>query len=286
MLACFRAIDGHKPMHAGHDHSADTGAVYVAPATSSNSLILNKDYLITSLINSLVDTSTNSSARSIDVTEKILTINASSWTGSINITLAAKASNNGDILEAKQVDFTSSVTFGSVIQGGNGNDIISGKAGWDVIDGGAGNDLIHGGNGRDIITGGIGADELHGDFGWNTYKSEKDGSSDLIAIKSDQYLTNWIYGKAGNNPSGEKTDIIEGLDAIDKIRIIGVETSEITFAANLVVHGVVGIGIYGKGALEALYTGGDLTLVQIQSMTSGDASTAAMNNLVNVYGIW
>ena len=175
---------------------------------------------------------------------------------------------------------------GSVLNGGAGKDVISGRAGWDVLDGGDDDDLIHRGNGRDIISGGAGRDELHGDFGWNTYKSEKDGVSDLIAIKSDQYLVNWLYGKAGNNPNGEKADIIEGLDSIDKIKIIGVDTRDISFAANVVAHGVTGIGIYGKGALEALYTGGDLTLAQITQMTSGDASAAAMSNSVNAYGVW
>ena len=57
-----------------------------------------------------------------------------------------------------------------------------------VIDGGDGDDLIHGGT---VITGGAGSDELHGDFGWNTYKDQRDGSTDLIAIKSDQHLNNW-----------------------------------------------------------------------------------------------
>jgi hypothetical protein len=97
---------------------------------------------------------------------------------------------------------------------------------------------------------------------------------------------NWIYGKAGNNSDGSKCDIIEGLDAIDKIRIIGVDTSDITFAANVTAKGLTGIGIYGKGALEALYTGGNLTLAQIQGMTSGDASAAAMANQVSSYGVW
>jgi len=175
---------------------------------------------------------------------------------------------------------------GSVLNGGAGKDVISGRAGWDVMDGGDDNDLIHGGNGRDIITGGAGRDELHGDFGWNTYKSEKDGVSDLIAIKSDQYLSNWIYGKAGNNADGSKCDIIEGLDAVDRIKIIGVDTRDITFAANVTAKGLTGIGIYGKGALEALYTGGDLTINQITQMSSGDASAAAMANQVNSYGTW
>ena len=176
--------------------------------------------------------------------------------------------------------------FNDSIIGNYTRNILEGLKGDDIIDGLAGDDLIHGGNGADILIGGLGGDELHGDFGRNTYRSEKDGFSDLIAIKSDQWLVNWLLGKAGNNSDGANCDIIEGLDAIDKIRIIGVKTSEITFAANVSAHGVTGIGIYGKGALEALYIGGDLTLTNIQSMTSGDASAAAMSNLVNSYGVW
>lgn len=175
---------------------------------------------------------------------------------------------------------------GSSLYGGWGDDQLFGSMGSDFLSGGKGNDLIRAGIGRDIISGDAGSDELHGDFGWNTYRSEKDGVSDLIAIKSDQFLVNWLYGQAGNSPNGEKSDIIEGLDLIDKIRIIGIDTSEISFAADVATKGVTGIGIYGKGILEALYTGGDLTLAQIQSMTSGDASAAAMSNSVNAYGTW
>ena len=152
------------------------------------------------------------------------------------------------------------------------------------LSGGAGNDLIRAGNGRDIITGGTGADELHGDFGWNTYRDERDGSPDLIVIKSDHFLVNWLYGQAGNNPNGEKADIIEGLDLIDRIRIKGVTTEEITFASGVSNKGVTGIGIYGKGALEAVYIGGDLSIAQLANMTSGDASLAAMNNQIASYG--
>ena len=142
----------------------------------------------------------------------------------------------------------------------------------------AGADLIHGGNGRDIIEGGSGSDELHGDFGWNTYKDQKDGSKDLIAIKSDQHLSNFWYGKAGNSPNGEKADFIEGLDATDEIKIIGVATKDLGFKDEITAKGVSGIGIYAKGALEAVYTGGNLSLNQISQMTSGDASAAAMAN--------
>ena len=256
--------------------------------SSSGAVIysLNRNYDPSTIFNSILGSSSGQTILSVEPANQSLSITASTWSGTVNINYVIKATDAGGKIEAKPINFGSGEIAGSVISGGNGNDDIKGYAGWDIIDGGAGDDLIHGGNGRDIITGGAGRDELHGDFGWNTYKSEKDGVSDLIAIKSDHYLVNWLYGKAGNSPNGEKSDIIEGLDAIDKIRIIGVDTSEITFAANISAKGVTGIGIYGKGILEALYTGGDLTVAQITQMTSGDASAAAMGNSVNSYGVW
>lgn len=292
-LTDFSKLDDYKyfganwwknPLSLPIEPSLTSGSSSSASTTSNTSFTLDKSYSADEIIQSILGSGTPSNALSKEVSDKALTINASSWSGSIKINLAAKASDNGDTITGKQIDFNSSDTFGSVLQGGKGNDVIKGLAGWDIIDGGAGNDLVHGGNGRDIITGGTGADELWGDFGWNTYKSEKDGSSDLIAIKSDQFLVNWLYGKAGNNPNGEKADIIEGLDSNDQIRIVGVATSDLTFAAGVTAHGVSGIGIYAKGALEAVYTGVDLSVAQIQGMTTGDASAAAMANSINSYG--
>ena len=78
---------------------------------STNSLSINKDYSATSVINSLLGTSAPSSTISLEISDKTLTINASSWSGSIKINLAAKASDNGDILTGKQIDFNSSDTL-------------------------------------------------------------------------------------------------------------------------------------------------------------------------------
>ncbi|MBM3350004.1 MAG: calcium-binding protein, partial [Betaproteobacteria bacterium] len=121
------------------------------------------------------------SAIASDGSQKKLTIHAPGWNLSIRINEVKALDNSDSSSEAQQIDFNNPYVSGSVIQGGNGNNQLFGKAGWDILDGGKGNDLIRAGNGRDILTGGLGADELHGDFGWNTYKSEKDGFSDLIA---------------------------------------------------------------------------------------------------------
>ena len=207
-------------------------------------------------------------------------INASTWSADLRVNRQISEREGNEVLQAKQVTNGEHASgwVGSIVTGSSGDDIIRGLAGFDQLFGKAGDDLIHGGNGRDIIDGGIGSDELHGDFGWNTYKDQNDGSKDLIAIKSDQHLSNFWYGKAGNSPNGEKADFIEGLDATDEIKIIGVATKDLRFKDGVTAKGVSGIGIYAKGALEAVYTGGNLSLDQISQMTSGDASAAAMAN--------
>ncbi len=220
-------------------------------------------------------------AESKDLSGEKLKIKANIWEDTIIINRISNASHSGDLLQAKQnpaaYDRSVSGKQGSILDGGQGKDILRGLGGWDIIDGNGNDDLIHGGNGRDIIDGGAGADELHGDFGWNTFKSQEDGWSDLIAIKSDQHLSNWWYGKSGNNPNGEKADFIEGLDPIDEIKIIGAETTDLSFAKTT-HRGASGIGIYAKGILEAVFTGNNLSVSQLNSITTGDASDLAMNN--------
>ena len=159
-----------------------------------------------------------------------------------------------------------------------------GLAGWDVIDAGAGDDSVRGGNGRDVITCGVGSDELWGDFGWNTYLANDDGAKDLLVIKSDQLLENWWYGKSGNNPNGEKADIITELDAFDQIKILGTDTEKITIN-QASAHGLSGLGIYASGYLEAVYTGNNLTGDQLLALVSGDASSAVMQNTQGFYGV-
>jgi Ca2+-binding RTX toxin-like protein len=228
------------------------------------------------IVNHWFGTTTPATKQTQDVSDtKLMDINASSWSEKVQINRVAKASDNGDVLEGKQRDATVDGVVGSVLSGGKGSDRIQAMAGWDIIDGGEGRDLVRAGNGRDILTGGLGSDELWGGFGWNTYKGDKDRSEDLLVIKSDEWQVNSLNGKAGNNPDGSKCDIIEALDSIDKIIIQGVKTSDLRFAGNVTGQGLVGIGIYAKGALEALYTGVDLTVAQLTAMTTGDITGPA-----------
>ena len=198
----------------------------------------------------------------------------STWSGKVRINHEKTGSTSDSVIQAKQVvkGEHKSGWVGSIVTGTSENDIVRGLAGFDQLLGKDGDDLIHGGNGRDIIDGGKGSDELHGDFGWNTYKDQRDGSKDLIAIKSDQYLVNHWDGQAGNNPFGEKADFLEGLDNDDEVKIVGVATENLEFKEGVTARGVTGIGIYAGGSLEAVYTGKNLGLGDITQMTTGETN--------------
>ena len=157
--------------------------------------------------------------------------------------------------------------------GGDGNDELVGLRGRDYLYGYKGNDILRAGNGRDTINGGEGKDELYGGFGHNTFENEQDGSIDKLFFKSDQFAYNYIYDQAGNNPNGRKVDIIKGLDAFDEIIMQGVVTSQLTFAAveNFITPSgqISGIGIFADGFIECIFTGNNLNINQVSSMTSG-----------------
>ena len=159
------------------------------------------------------------------------------------------------------------------MEGGSKDDTIIAKRGSDVLIGNGGDDVLRAGNGRDVITGGSGFDDMYGGFGHNTFTNAQDGYEDWLYFKSDQFAENWLYGKAGNNPTGQKADVIQGLDSYDKIFVQGVETSELSFSQvnnfSLPTGNFSGIGIFANGFLEGLYTGGDLSAAQLQSMTVG-----------------
>ena len=218
--------------------------------------------------------------------EKVVTssekinITETSWSEELIVSKVVNAPDSGNkILQGKQINKENfKGPEGSILNGNDQSNTLRGLAGWDILNAGGGDDLVHGGNGRDIIYGGDGSDELHGDFGWNTYKNQRDGSRDLIAIKSDEHLRNWWYSKNGNNPNGEKVDIIEELDEFDEIKILGVDNFGLRFKSHVEAKGLAGVGIYAGNALEALYVGNKLDFSDIVRITSGDASEAVMNN--------
>ena len=167
-------------------------------------------------------------------------------------------------------------TGSDLLIGGQGHDQLTGMRGADFLDGGSGNDILRAGNGRDVITGGSGKDVVYGGFGLNTFDDFCDGEIDQIYFKSDQLSYNWLYGKAGNSPNGQKADKITELDSFDRIYVQGVATSQLTFRAvshqSNLGETLSGIGIYASGYLEAVYVGDNLSMSQIAAMTQGVAA--------------
>jgi cyclophilin family peptidyl-prolyl cis-trans isomerase len=91
------------------------------------------------------------------------------------------------------------------IHGGAGDDQIIGRAGSDMIFGDAGNDIIHGGGGADIIVGGDGSDELRGGSGKDV----------MIGSGSADFLSGG-YGR--DLEIGDTTDYDTNVDALNAIR--------------------------------------------------------------------
>ena len=70
------------------------------------------------------------------------------------------------------------------MNGGAGNDLLSGDEGNDTLNGDAGNDTLHGGTGDDTLSGGTGNDLLYGNEGKDTYLFQAGHGKDTIAEKA------------------------------------------------------------------------------------------------------
>jgi Ca2+-binding RTX toxin-like protein len=92
----------------------------------------------------------------------------------------------------------------NTFSGGDGNDTINGGGGNDVIEGGGGNDTLHGNGGNDNIYGGLGNDSLFGDEG-NDFLHARDNLADVVD------------GGPGTEDRAERD---EGLDVVTNVEII------------------------------------------------------------------
>ncbi|SEK68683.1 Ca2+-binding protein, RTX toxin-related [Roseivivax marinus] len=152
------------------------------------------------------------------------------------------------------------VTTGvDAIEGGAGNDTISGGGGGDFIDGGAGDDSLSGGAERDILMGGTGADTIDGGGGddYILYGSGDDvvhggSGNDYIDDQQDVRLAgfNYIDAGAGNDTvwAGLDDDTVHGGSGNDNISGEEGNDSVTGGAGNDTIDG-------GSGTDTAVYTG-------------------------------
>lgn len=119
------------------------------------------------------------------------------------------------------------------LEGGNGDDTLSGLGNNDVLIGGAGNDRLEGGTGADTLQGGNNNDDLFGDAGRDRLEGgagndELFGGADvdrLLGGSGDDILTggtgtDFLFGGAGNDRFvfTETTDSLVGAYQRDEIR--------------------------------------------------------------------
>ena len=135
----------------------------------------------------------------------------------------------------------------------------------DVLIGGPGSDQLRGELGNDALTGGGGADQLWGGPGSNRFFSAGDGAEDWLLISRD--------GSSKARRQRRSVDVIEELGAEDRIGILGAETGKLRFRSTSLqseAYGALsGIGIYVGKRLEAIYTGGELSQAELQTITLG-----------------
>lgn len=112
---------------------------------------------------------------------------------------------------------------GSRIEGGAGNDIITGREFADFLRGGDGNDSILGGGGGDDINGNTGDDTINGGAGEDWVSGGQNNDLLLGGAGNDLVLGNigndTIYGDSGNDTlrGGQHNDFIFGGDGNDWI---------------------------------------------------------------------
>jgi Ca2+-binding RTX toxin-like protein len=140
---------------------------------------------------------------------------------------------------------TTSITTNRTYNGSSRNDSITGASTNDLLAGGGGNDVLTGGAGGDTLAGDVGNDKLYGGTGVNTF----DGGTG----KDSMYLT-----------SDGQADILRELNRGDKVYIQGATRGGFSVGS---VDG--GLGIFSKGALEAVYTGQNTSESQLLGMLRG-----------------
>lgn len=136
--------------------------------------------------------------------------------------------------------------------------------------GGDGPDVITGGDTNDDIYGYGGADRLEGGGGSNRFSSPSDGSRDWIMVQRD--------GSKLLSQAAATVDVITSIGREDRIAILDANRRKLKFRSlrleTSTYGSLSGTAIYAGGALEAIYTGSDLSLAEIRRITTGLPASA------------
>ncbi len=108
-------------------------------------------------------------------------------------------------------------TLPTEMDGGQGNDVLTGKLGNDHLIGGMGNDVLSGGAGNDTLEGGQGDDVLNGGAGADVYR-----------LDAHSYLPSYIDGKYRNTMQGQDTIVADNEDTIELLSDVDLQQLEST----------------------------------------------------------
>lgn len=158
---------------------------------------------------------------------------------------------------ANTLNFSSTTLTGiAVIDGGAGNDTITGSVDSDTIRGGTGNDRLTGGAGDDtFLVGGTGhgIDTYSGGTGYDRILAEADGTTIFLAstISGIEEISN--NGYAGVKLTGSSTNDIWDFSGMTLTGLVSISAE----AGNDIVTGSAGNdSILGKSGMDALAGGG------------------------------
>jgi hypothetical protein len=144
--------------------------------------------------------------------------------------------------------------WGDLLIGDIGPDQLSGGAGRDWLTGGDGADQLLGGPDGDVLIGGPGSDWIESGGGNDIVATCRDGATDTVVLPA--------------RSTRRATPLIEALDRIDRIELIGAAPkAELSFdTASL--DGLNGVGVFVDRRLAVLVADPWLSIRQLQTMVS------------------
>jgi Ca2+-binding RTX toxin-like protein len=193
----------------------------------------------------------------------LLTISGGT-SGPITLHLDASEDYSGFLFRLKSDgNGGTTITLGKDVNGGNGNDILTGTDGDDHMNGGNGNDTIYGGDGNDTISGGNGDDVMDGGTG-DDILTGGNGNDTMMAGDGNDSLdggngNDTLVGGAGNDSldGGNGDDIMDG--GADNDTLSGGNGNDVMHggAGNDTLTGGNGDDVLSGDAGDDIMTGGN-----------------------------
>lgn len=116
---------------------------------------------------------------------------------------------------ADTVNASAYTTIATSINGGNGNDVITGGALNDTLIGGNGNDNLTGGSGNDVINGGDNQDSINAGTGADAVTLTVDGYTDVITQAASDSVANTTSSLSANFTVNDTITFGNGVDVVN-----------------------------------------------------------------------